>query len=69
MWQEKQRKQLNQLQTLLRKASSLDDGSGVIEKMRVIQTIANEILFGIPKSGEIPFFLFLEKEATKGHEE
>lgn len=68
MWPLEQRNQLNELQTLLRKASSLNEGSGVIDKMLEIHRIANIIMFGERGSGEHSFYQFLEKEATKGHD-
>lgn len=65
MWQLKERQSLVELQTLLVKASSLNNGSGVIEKMREIQVIANKLMYRDLRGKEPSFLQFLEKEATK----
>lgn len=65
MWQLKDRQSLVELQTLLVKASSLNNGSGVIEKMREIQEIANKLMYSDLRRKEPSFLQFLEKEATK----
>lgn len=65
MWQLKERQSLVELYTLLVKASSLNNGSGVVEKMREIQEIANKLMHSDLRTKEPSFLQFLEKEATK----
>jgi len=64
MWPIKRRKQLAQLQSMIRECLSINSGNQIVERLQLIEKLASELSHG--EIDDPSFYRWIEAEAMNG---